>query len=597
MSNENAQATHIDVHKTLSIIGLEVTTLTYEYDEVDGIEQASLADIDAQLKTLDTIGSGGVGVVFAAKQHQLDRTVAIKQLKMDVSQALLSRLLEHEAKITGKLEHPNILPIYMYGRIEGHPTIVMKKLDGETWTDRIKAKPYHGEVSDLIPRIRILQEVGNAVAYAHSRGIIHRDIKPDNIHLGTHGEVFLLDWGLAIELGKPNIFPSKVLVGTPAYMPPEMANTEIYRQDHRTDIYLLGASLYEAIFGTSPHQGSQIPEVLDSIRERTPLQFPREIPQILQTLLARAMAHDLEDRYKSMESFLSALETTKTTIQYLPFIKNIQQQADLIQTAIGYELEDWKDNLESMILSYSALRKEHNERDLERKVTQTLVMAINQEIERENPSYARRIFERLPQPVPEIEHRLLMVEKRTQLELEHYSEWQRQNDPDAGMSYRMWASGILTVVWGVIAWVLYASPQITYKSSWGWGVTLLIFGVFHKGFRITARNRNIGYSIGMLIVCTISGAMVSSALDVPFEMRMAFVQMAYGVSLGLMGILIAPVFWMAAIPFWLSALLVAYYPEYNDVWTSLSKSMAFGGMTLFWFIKNPTAIRLSFHIE
>ena len=91
--------------------------------------------------------------------------------------------------------------------------------------------------------------------------------------------------------------------------------------------------------------------------------------------------------------------------------------------------------------------------------------------------------------------------------------------------------------------------------------------------------------------------MVSSALEVPFEMRMAFVQMAYGISLGLMGILIAPVFWMAAIPFWLSAFLVAYFPEYNDVWTSLSKSLAFCGMTIFWLIKNPTAIRLSFHTK
>ena len=101
----------------------------------------------------------------------------------------------------------------------------------------------------------------------------------------------------------------------------------------------------------------------------------------------------------------------------------------------------------------------------------------------------------------------------------------------------------------------------------------------------------------MLVLCTASAGVLTSALGVPFEVRMAFVQMTYGIALGLMGILITPVFWMAAIPFGLSSFLVAYFPEYNDVWTSMSKSLAFGGMTLYWLWKDPTVVRLSFYSD
>lgn len=589
-SNTERNKDFFEFRKTLSIIESHSSTLVL--DTIDFQPQSEgLPSIDKQIKKSNTLGTGGIGIVFSADQPNLERIVAIKQLKVAPNRGDYARLLEHEAKITGRLEHPNILPVYMYGQIAGQPTMVMKRLEGETWDHHLSKSPCSQSMTELVSAIRIIQEVGKAVAYAHSYKIIHRDIKPENIHLGRHGEVFLLDWGLAIELGKTNIFPEKALVGTPAYMPPEMAKSESDKQSEATDVYLLGATLYEAIFNQSPHQGSSISEILENIRTTKKINIPKNIPEVLRSLLNRALAFEPENRYARVSDLLEALEQVKSTLQNLPFIRNIERQCEIIQYAITNELRDWQESIESMLFSYSALCEDYYARTLELEVQKTVVMAIELEITLQRYSSARRFITKLPKPNQKLENHLDEVESQTLAKLENYAEWKNQNNPSTGLVYRLSASSILMVVWGSIAWILHSVPQFGYKSSWGWGITLLVFVIFNKGFRLTKHNKNIAWAICMLVLCTVSAAIITPMLEIDFAVRMAFVQMSYGIALGLMAILISSVFWMASIPFWISAFLVAAYPEHNDTWTAMSKSLAFGGMSLFWYVQNPRSVK------
>ena len=166
----------------------------------------------------EVIGSGGSAVVRMATQRSLAREVAVKQPREEKLRWVLLR----EARITGRLQHPNILPVYDIVRSEeGDPLILMKRVGGQNWTQVMAGL-------SLEDNLRILLQVCNAVAFAHSQGVIHRDLKPDNVMIGEFGEVVVLDWGLAVRtehLDEPWIplaSDQSGIAGTPAFMAPEM---------------------------------------------------------------------------------------------------------------------------------------------------------------------------------------------------------------------------------------------------------------------------------------------------------------------------------------------------------------------------------------
>jgi tRNA A-37 threonylcarbamoyl transferase component Bud32 len=224
--------------------------------------------------------TGGIGQGWLARDEDLGRDVALKELRTDRgdSSAAAARFLE-EAKITGQLEHPGIVPVYeLVQPQDGPPCYAMRFVGGRTLADAIKE--YHrkrqaGEAGPLALRELLTVFVGicNAVAYAHSRGVLHRDLKPQNVALGDFGEVMVLDWGLAKVVGKPedpaSLLPvdlgagdsrdetrQEQVLGTPGYMAPEQAEGRLDLLDERSDIYGLGAILYEVLTGAAPFGGA-----------------------------------------------------------------------------------------------------------------------------------------------------------------------------------------------------------------------------------------------------------------------------------------------------------------------------------------------------
>ena len=232
---------------------------------------------------------------LAGRDASLDRQVALKEIRpeREGNDAVWSRFLA-EARITGQLEHPGIVPVYELGTggVDSSPFYTMRFVKGRTLTE--SAHDYHqaraaGTATplDFVALLNAFVGVCNAVAYAHSRGVIHRDLKGQNVVLGDFGEVIVLDWGLAKIVGDPEVpgdEPASLpqggggqyrtiagpALGTPAYMPPEQAAGRLDEVDRRSDIYGLGAILYEILTGRAPFDGPNTTEILRRVIEEEP---------------------------------------------------------------------------------------------------------------------------------------------------------------------------------------------------------------------------------------------------------------------------------------------------------------------------------------
>jgi len=279
---------------------------------------------------------GGMGEVWLAEDCRINRPVAVKRLRSDRSE--LHERFDDEAQITGQLEHPAIVPVHDAGvDAEGRPFYVMKFVDGTTLKEVIQNLhapngPTGSEREVTWTRLlKVFIDLCQAVAFAHSRGVVHRDLKPDNVMLGPYGETLLVDWGLAkvaargeeaaagatsasVRLsrasGSTDTHAGSVL-GTPSYMAPEVAGGRIEPDDPRTDVYLLGATLYEILTGQPPRRGSSLPEMMELARTVDPTP-PRKIdPRIrrpLEAICLKALARRPEDRYASAQHLAHDVE-------------------------------------------------------------------------------------------------------------------------------------------------------------------------------------------------------------------------------------------------------------------------------------------------
>jgi serine/threonine-protein kinase len=259
------------------------------------------------------IGTGGMGEVREAEQQVLARRVAVKGLPERVRSRRAVRRLLQEAWITGALEHPNIIPIHDIDYDDGAPRIVMKHVEGRVWTELMDDPGAAGlEVDDPLEwNLGVLEAVCNAVQFAHSRGVLHRDLKPDNVMVGAYGEVYVLDWGIAVSLHpRPDgrvPLASEVTraAGTPAYMAPEMLVGDGAQLGPHTDVYLLGALLYRVVSGHPLRQGAGLDEVLDAVANDDP---PIDPEWPIAALLTAALSRD-PARRPTVEGFREGLRT------------------------------------------------------------------------------------------------------------------------------------------------------------------------------------------------------------------------------------------------------------------------------------------------
>ena len=281
------------------------------------------------------LGRGGMATVFLAQDLRHDRPVALKVLHPELARTLGPERFQREIKLAARLQHPHILTVHDSGDAGGHLWFTMPFVEGESLRERLR----RDRQLPVDAALRITTEVARALEYAHRHGVVHRDIKPENLLLTTDGSILVADFGIARALASVDdrLTETGLAVGTPAYMSPEQAAGD-RTVDARTDVYSLGAVLYEMLAGEPPFTG---PTAQAVIAKRFSGEAPRvrqarpSVPEQVDAAVARALAPVAADRFDSVEDFARALggaAATSSTIAIAPASAPASRATEAAQT-------------------------------------------------------------------------------------------------------------------------------------------------------------------------------------------------------------------------------------------------------------------------
>lgn len=420
---------------------------------------AGTSEAQPRFRMGKTLGEGGMGVVRVADQVALGRSVAVKSLRGTEPSPLLVRRLLEEAWITGSLEHPNVVPVYDIDQDEvGRPLIVLKRIEGRSWSELMHdpeaVRRSHGAQDHLEWNLRVLAQVCQALRYAHRRGVVHRDLKPENVMLGEFGEVYVLDWGIALAMEDDGTgrFPlacdATAMAGTPCYMAPEMMGGSAPHIGPWTDIYLAGATLYELLTGRPPHEGETLQEILHSVL-RSPPALPESVPDELRRIVARAMDRDPDARFENLDQFRLALEGFLThrgsralsgsaaeaeEAMFAALARGETDQADahFAECRFGYRaaIEAWPENEEAR----AGLRR-------------ATVRMVEAELQSGEGDAAARVLASLSAPPPDLARRVREAQEVGAAERARIAAMKADSDEEAGRRTRTFISFILGTMW------------------------------------------------------------------------------------------------------------------------------------------------------
>lgn len=421
---------------------------------------------DLQIGT--QIGLGGMAIVEAALQVPLQREVALKRLRPERSTTQNQLALLREARITGRLEHPNIVPIHVLGCDQrSSPFFVMKRIEGVPWSQLMNDAEHPLRREDgrdhLEWNLRILVQVCNAVAFAHNKGILHRDLKPANVMIGPFGEVYVLDWGLAIEWKEGKVLlpdgedPENDIVGTPFYMAPEMVMGRSNELSQATDIFLLGAILYEIVMGEPPHKRGSVEAALLSAYDCEPLAFSKEIPRELIEICKKSTQKDPKQRYLNVEELRRALSYFLQHRHSLVLCDEAQIGLALLQEIVALPSEEQPDEmrvhglfLEAQFGFQQALKAWDKNLQAQSGLADLRETMARYEIGRENEQAAAMWMAQLESPSVALRTELLRLRQKRKEKAErweHLERFAQDHDIQIGQRLRSFLVLLLTAIY------------------------------------------------------------------------------------------------------------------------------------------------------
>ena len=496
---------------------------------LDRLVQWEEAGLKGKLKVEGTLGQGGMGEVHLARQLTLNRPVAVKTLRSEHHKPHSAMKLLQEGWVTGAVEHPNVVPVHDIGvDADGYPLIVLKRIEGQDWEQLMEGEQDEQEArlgpgDPLEQNLRILIQVCNAVASAHSRGIVHRDLKPENIMIGEFGEVYVMDWGIAGSLepdedGRlPQIQETNSVVGTPSYIAPEML-TNPRSVDRRSDVYLLGAILFQLLSGNPPHQGSNLQEVFYDTLCNNP-KLPDEAPAELAEVCARAMDRDPDARYQGAEQLKDALLDFLQHRGSIQLVRQAEQRLQQLEQTAAGEVEDEDRRRLRLYWLFAqcqfgfqeALKTWPDNRAADWGRRASAEEMVRYEIGQGDPRAAAALMSDKARP-PELTRQLEQLQRARESEqqqLEAHARLGRQMDPNVGRRTRLALAAIIGVCWSLSpllnALLVQDTPQETHEhfllGVFALGVVALGLGVWaRKSLMETTLNRRIVAAVVFLLL-------------------------------------------------------------------------------------------------
>jgi predicted Ser/Thr protein kinase len=483
------------------------------------------------------LGEGGMGVVDAASQRSLGREVALKRPQGESSAAALVE----EARVMALVEHPNVVPVFALGRDAAEqPVLVMKRIHGASMKALLR-DPAHAAWPRLEARwgdreralLAILGEVCDALTLAHSHGIVHRDVKPENVMVGEFGEVYLLDWGIAHRVNDAALAGDGNVVGTPGYMAPEMV-LEADLADARTDVYLLGATLHEVLTGRMRHEGESFFEILASALESRPFAYGPEVPEDLAALANAATARDPAERPESAAAFRRALTDHERHREALTLVKAAREA-----TARASQLEPGSPEaiatLSEAGAALAAAERVFAESTALAAAKEAHIRAlVAREIALESPRAARALLPRLTTPDASLEASIAVLEKRMEQARERDLAAQRaraEADTWGSLRARVAASVVAFLVFmGVVLaqWLRHPTMPTVRGFFQNDVIVLVVLAllmiVFRTALFANAGNRKLTLVVyGALVFQTlVNGAAMTFGLPAPQAMVFGF---------------------------------------------------------------------------
>ncbi len=564
-----------------------------EGQRADGI-LAFLRSGSERLVIGELIGEGGMGTVNAATQVALGRVVAVKRVRPETNTPKYERALVAEALIAGALEHPNVVPLYaMELDDHGSPMLIMKRVDGVPWSrllhdaDAVHAR---GATEPLVFHLKVLSDVCNAVAFAHSRYVIHRDLKPDNVLIGHFGEVYLADWGIA---GAPGT-PTRVS-GTPAYMAPEMLLCE--ELSPRTDVYLLGAVLFEILTGRAPHQGASVEALVASILVSVP-EIPSYVPTELAGLVRACLARDPNERPESarvvQERIAQFLDHRGSTA--------LATQADLLRAHIKVAIAQSettsieKSFTECRFAYREALRTWPANAHAKAGLRELLLMMMDFAIAEGDLAGARRLVAELDEPsaaalaaIADLERREHAVAER----MERLSKLEREHDPRVGRRARLTVGVVIGLLWTMLPlvgwWVGIRFGNL--ETLVTLPVTLLALGALAltgqlADWHASELNRRLGLTFGFVLLVEAVAVSVLYMLHVPGHFVTRGLFFYWFVAIGIAGASVEPRLFPAAFAYLLGSVIVWQWPAGRYVCATLVNLFFTISIALVW-LRSP----------
>jgi hypothetical protein len=429
---------------------------------VHAVDDESPGDERLELGAL--LGRGGMGEVRAATQRSLRREVAVKTVLEPTSESARSALLK-EAWVGASLEHPSVVPIHTLARTPSGVAVVMKRIEGVTWSRVMQTPEAHPRFAGegaLEAHLRVLVQVCHAISFAHGRGVLHLDLKPDNVMIGELGEVYVVDWGLACATDDGPSWLARASaitgpLGTPSYMAPELASGDGRAIDPRTDVYLLGALLHYVVTGGAPHERETFVATLAHAYLAEPPEYGPEVPRELAAIATRALTRAPEERFESADALRIAIEA---------FLRHrgaehLAARAEEVLSAIEARLGKGDPDAEVETLfaecevAITEVRREwEGHPRLDALETASAVLRVRHAIADGRADDADAWLARLASPAPELVRDAAALRKRIQARDRHVSALEgleRELDLTLGSTERRRVFAILGASWTILS--------------------------------------------------------------------------------------------------------------------------------------------------